>query len=275
MGRDTATAARGREPQRSKKVQERKNAQDLIAKLAAERDALLRDEIALRDAETLGDVAEVAEVLRVVEARKRVIARLEIDACSAVEQAARERAATWLAQQARQLEDAGSGVAAAQRETQAQLAALIDVIDRESALRRSIQTTLTGVEVMQARFPELKAAGVTAPTLPEARDYAIPVMQATGRLVPAHRRKRLNVVHTPADTPEVIRERSRRAAEDFARRYVSAIPSEVLAIIDSAPLPADPTVTERERKERERADQERADLARFDRERAAQTSIPS
>ena len=209
---------------------------EALTRLNEEREALAADEQALVAAETNNDAQGIADVSRLIEARKRIIAKLEVEAAAGqeIEQAAAANA--WLAQHATNVKRIGGQVDEAKAVVRERVAALIEAIEAEANLRRSVQSSVLAAEILARRF-ELAQKAVRV-ELPAFEDWSSPVMRAVDAMHPSRgTRNLLTVVQVNSDTPEQRRRSVLAALHTWLRRNIKSLPADVQKILSAAPIP--------------------------------------
>jgi hypothetical protein len=187
------------------------------------------------DAKAKRDHLRMADEQRLIEVLQVLIADLEGEAVGVLESDASRRAKTWVRKQAKELTTVADRITAQQEVIRQKVEDLVAAIDVEANLRGSVGKFDISDRILAARFgfPRTKAIA----SLPELRDWTMPVLLATDAMRPSGRERQLVFAYIASDTPEVRRRREITAAVEFVRNYGKELPDEVRSIVSETPAP--------------------------------------
>ena len=167
---------------------------------------------------------------------KQFIARAEVAAAAEAEAAGKACAAAWLDAQSAALAKSGARITRAKARVQECVEATLRAIQAEAAARAEPKIIQGTAQVLAARF------GVPAPAAPEVpyvEDWAEPITAAMMQLARQRRPIPGLVLSHPASMPPEQRHvRTLRAVHEWVTRHGAALPPEVKAMLDAAPVPA-------------------------------------
>jgi hypothetical protein len=210
----------------------------VLDQLRAKRSALADAQSALTDAQAKYDEQGVVDAARRIEALQGFIIRLEAEAQRVLEAEGVRRAKAWTKKRVKELAIVGQKIGAAQMVVRAKLKELVAAIEVEAGLRESIEQFDLADQVLGARFGMPRNDLPTS--VPDLEDWGSPVLTVTDSMRPSRRQTPQLVVPTIAsDSAETRRKNAIRASVEFASRVRKRLPAEVLAIVESAPVPAE------------------------------------
>lgn len=212
-----------------------------VAELANKRDELAQAEAAFTEAKARHDTDAAIAAVQRIHMLCEFIADLTAQSAQEVEDAARDRAAKWLAGHPKRVKAWAKDLAAAQDAVREAVTAMVAAIHSETRVRAEAGRGLFAADVLARRF-ELAIPAAQDPRTP-FEDWAAPVQDATTTLHRTAGARVVTVAVAQGSTPEQRRRAVLRAVAEAVRKSGGGLPTDVRDILDSSPIPSEVLAT--------------------------------